>query len=746
MLTKNKKTIIKSWWARLAAADPGRTRLHQAARITISVFSSVMFMLWVTSLLNISFTPAILAGVVSLLSLLLVNDDTDKKKKITALLLVISSMVWLTVRTYLSSIPFMTDGLFLLVIFFAYYLQHYGFRYFGIFMIAFLSIYFSTLLNLQPPDLPGFIIGIFVGGGFSYLYHFIFFKNKPKRQLSRSMNSFHIQTNLTLDLVLDAIADPTPNRYRALLLKRDVKKLNEYAQVISGQLTTTDPGEVWPGIDAEQLRMYVFDAEMLIETLYPAVKRIKELHALEHNEVRKLLYKLVESVRDAEVLRSHDIVGNLKQTENVIEELKQQLIELRVSNHQNKDWLWLIRRIESIANHLVDSSIELGERRIANIEEKERLEDAEEIKKENASTEEKSKQPRAATIKALQAIVAGAAAIILGNFLSPAHQYWVLLSAFVVLLGTDTVGMTLQKAFQRSLGTIFGAVAGFGLAHLLAGQVILELIALFCCIFMAFYLLSISYAMMMFWMTMLIAIMYDFLLGGITEQILMARVFDTLAGAILGFLAAAIIYPKSTREKVANTAEDFLSKLSSYVADYLDSFAERNKHYDFTNQAFSIDEQMRKITEDARPLRNRPAILARSGIERWLTVLTAINYFAKHLLASTNRNNRSTIVKGSEKTLDLVKEVIKHNILTVLRLLKGETGLMMYNLNKEREFIEGLSENIISDDQEVKKFVNDLYYIWRINQSLLLLGKELGVSKNREAASFDSYKKSPQEH
>ena len=740
MLTKNKKTIIKSWWARLAAADPGRTRLHQAARITISVFSSVMFMLWVTSLLNISFTPAILAGVVSLLSLLLVNDDTDKKKKITALLLVISSMIWLTVRTYLSSIPFMTDGLFLLVIFFAYYLQHYGFRYFGIFMIAFLSIYFSTLLNLQPTDLPGFIIGIFVGGGFSYLYHFIFFTNKPKRQLSRSMNSFHIQTNLTLDLVLDAIADPTPNRYRALLLKRDVKKLNEYAQVISGQLTTTDPGEVWPGIDTEQLRMYVFDAEMLIETLYPAVKRMKELHALEHNEVRKLLYKLVESVRDAEVLRSHDIVGNLKQTENVIEELKHQLIELRVSNHQNKDWLWLIRRIESIANHLVDSSVELGERRIANIEEKERLEDAEEIKKENVSTEEKSKQPRAATIKALQAIVAGTAAIILGYFLSPAHQYWVLLSAFVVLLGTDTVGMTLQKAFQRSLGTIFGAVAGFGLAHILAGQVILELIALFCCIFMAFYLLSISYAMMMFWMTMLIAIMYDFLLGGITEQILMARVFDTLAGAIIGFLAAAIIYPKSTREKVANTADDFLTKLSSYVADYLDSFTEGNKHYDFTNQAFRIDEQMRKITEDARPLRNRPAILARSGIERWLTVLTAINYFAKHLLASTNRNNRSTIVKGSEKTLDLVKKIIKHNILTVLRLLKGEAGLMMYNLNKEREFIEGLSENILSDDQEVKKFVNDLYYVWRINQSLLLLGKELGVSKNKDAASYDSYK------
>ncbi|MGE6202282.1 FUSC family protein [Guptibacillus hwajinpoensis] len=734
MWTKNEKTIIQSWWSRLTATDPGRTRLHQAARITISVFSSVMTMLWLTTILGISFTPAILAGVVSLLSLLLVNDDTDKKKKITALLLVISSIIWLTLRTLLSSIPFVTDGLFLLVIFFAYYLQHYGFRYFGLFMIAFLSIYFSTLLKLQPSDLLGFILGIVVGGAYSYLYHFILFRNRPKRQLSRSMKSFHIQTNLTLDLVLDAIADPTPNRYRALLLKRDVRTLNEYAQVISSQLTTTDPGEVWSGIDAEQLRMYVFDAEMLIETLYPAVKRMKELHALEHNEVRKLLYKVVESIRDAEVLRSHDIVGNLKQTQTVIEELKNQLIQLRISNHQNKDWLWLIRRIESIANHLIESSNELGARRMANIEEKVRLDDPEEVKKENIQENEKSNQPRAATRKALQAIVAGAVAIFLGYFLSPTHQYWVLLSAFVVLLGTDTVGMTLQKAFQRSLGTIFGAVAGFGLAHLLEGRLVLELIALFCCIFMAFYLLSISYAMMMFWMTMLIAIMYDFILGGITEQILIARVFDTLAGAFIGFLAAAVIYPKTTREKVADTAEDFLNKLTEYVSDYLESFSHTEKNFNFTNQAFGIDEQMRKIVEDARPLRNRPAILARSGIERWLTVLTAINYFAKHLLASTNRNNRSTIIVGSEKTLFEVNEVIKHNVHTLLKLLKGESGLTMYSLNKEREHIEGLTENVEYEDVNLKKFVNDLYYIWRINQSLLILGKELGSIKNKEAS------------
>ncbi|MBN8208103.1 FUSC family protein [Bacillus sp. NTK071] len=735
MWTKKENRIIQSWVARLAAADPGRTRLRQAVRITVSVLSSVMTMLWLTSMMGVSFTPAILAGVVSLVSLLLVNDDTEKKKKITSGLLVISSIVALSISTLLGSISYVVDGLFLLVIFCAYYTQHYGFRYFAIFMVAFLSIYFSTLLKLQPSDLPGFIVGILVGGTYSYLYHFIVLRNQPNKQLRHSMRSFHIQTNLTLDLVLDVIGDPIPNNYRTLLLKRDVKRLNDYAQVISSQLTTTNPSNVWPGIDSEQLRLYVFDAEMLIETLYPAVKRLKELHALEHNEVRKLLYKVVQSIRDAEVLRSHDIIGNLKQTEKVIDELKDQLIQLRLTNHHNKDWLWLIRRIESIANHLVDSSNELGARRMANIEEEERLEDADKIKKENINEEEeKNPFPRLATKKALQALAAGAVAILFGDLLSPAHQYWVLLSAFVVLLGTDTVGMTLQKAFQRSLGTIFGAIAGFGLAQLLVGHVILELIALFCCIFLAFYFLSISYAMMMFWMTMLIAIMYDFILGGITEQILLARVFDTLAGAFIGFLAAALIYPRKTQEKVSDTAEDFLTKLSTYVSNYLESFEDPEKTADFTNQAFGIDEEMRRITEDARPLRNRPTIFARSGIERWLTVLTAINYFAKHLLASTNRNNHIRIIGGTEDTLKHVNRVIKHNIETLLSLLKGEPGLIMYHLNKEREQIEGLSEDLTDEDLEVKTFVNDLYYVWRINQSLLILGKELGSLKNREAS------------
>ncbi|WP_394174182.1 FUSC family protein [Guptibacillus hwajinpoensis] len=738
MWTKKENRLIQSWVARLAAADPGRTRLHQAVRITISVLSSVMTMLWLTAFMGVSFTPAILAGVVSLLSLLLVNDDTEKQKKITTGLLVISSIAALSLSTLLGSISYVVDALFLFVIFCAYYTQHYGFRYFAIFMVAFLSIYFSTLLNLQPQDLPVFIVGILAGGMYSYLYHFIVLRNQPTKQLRHSMRSFHIQTNLTLDLVLDVIGDPIPNRYRTLLLKRDVKRLNDYAQVISSQLTTTNPSKVWEGIDSEQLRLYIFDAEMLIETLYPAVKRLKELHALEHDEVRKLLYKVVESIRDAEVLRSHDIIGNLMQTEKVIDELKLQLIHLRMANHQNKDWLWLIRRIESIANHLVDSSNELSARRMANINEEEWLEDADEIKKDNIKEEEENSTfPRLATKKALQAIAAGAVAIMFGNLLSPAHQYWVLLSAFVVLLGTDTVGMTLQKAFQRSLGTIFGAIAGFGLAQLLAGQVVLELVALFCCIFLAFYFLSISYAMMMFWMTMLIAIMYDFILGGITEQIILARVFDTLAGAFIGFLAAALIYPRKTQEKVSNTVEDFLNKLSTFVSDYLESFVYPEKTADFTNQAFGIDEEMRRIEEDARPLRNRPAILARSGIERWLTVLTAINYFAKHLLASTNRSNHVRIIAGTDDTLKHINQVIKHNIGTLLRLLKGEQGLVMYHLNKEREQIEGLSEDLTDEDLDVKTFVNDLYYVWRINQSLLVLGKELGSLNNREASTSE---------
>ncbi|WP_270179160.1 FUSC family protein [Alkalihalobacillus sp. CinArs1] len=716
-----KKTMHRSLLhslIRVTPADPGRSRLHQALRITISVLSSSLTMLIFAFTLGASFPASILAGVVSLLTLFLVNDDTEKKQKFSTLILVVSSAVALTVSTSLSVIPFAIDFLFLIVIFLAYYLQQFGFRYFAMFTVAFLSTYFSTLLQLKIEDIGWYLLGIIIGGGYSYVYRFYLIKNRPKVELINSVRSFHTQTNMTLDLVLEAIANPTTNQSVPSQLRKDIKKINSYSQVISSSLNNTEPEEIWPGIDAEQLRFYIFDAEMLIQSLYYVVDRLKDLHVLQHTNIRVLLYKVVESIRDAEVLRTHDVVGNLKKTESVISELSSMIKAMQKNHEVDKDWLWLIRRIEAISNHLVESSRQLGKRRDVN------LESVKEVQADEVA-DNTSEDARLAKNKALQAIVAGSVAIVVGYFLSPTHQYWVLLSTFIVLLGTDTVGMTFQKATERSIGTIFGAIAGFGIALSLSGQPVFELITLFCCVFLAFYLMPISYGIMMFWMTTLIAIMYDFIMGGITSELIMSRVIDTLVGAAIGSLAAAIIYPRKTKEKVAVAATEFFVKLRTYVSDYLHSYTETNSHHQFINMAFELDEKYQNVLNDAKPLRNKVSIMQKSNIEQWITVVTAINYYAKHLLASSNRNRAILSVPELEEELKKTYHIINYNIEALSKGIHGNTKTVMYSLDSIRDKVEKLDAG--KDNKELKGRINDLYYVWKINESLLLLSKSFGM-------------------
>ncbi|MDA6162104.1 FUSC family protein, partial [Escherichia coli] len=77
--------------------------------------------------------------------------------------------------------------------------------------------------------------------------------------------------------------------------------------------------------------------------------------------------------------------------------------------------------------------------------------------------------------------------------LSPDQPYWVLLTAFIVLLGTESIGRIYTKGFQRSVGTIIGAVIGFTLARVVSGHSVLEITLIFAAVFFAFYLFEVSY-------------------------------------------------------------------------------------------------------------------------------------------------------------------------------------------------------------------------------------------------------------
>ncbi|WP_173104396.1 FUSC family protein [Bacillus sp. KH172YL63] len=713
------------WLGRFLASDPGRKRFQQAGKTTISLVSAVFTMVFLlNSVDHPSITPAIVSGMVGMLGIFVVMDDTTFKKKVTTPLVGLAAAAGITLGSALAQYSLLVNVLMVAAIFSAFYFSRYAIRYFSMGMTGFLSIYISSILQLDAAHLEWFYLGIAIGAAYAYLYNFILFKGSV-HMLRRGMRSFHIQSNLTFTILMKMIEDPDTSGKRRKVLDRNVRRLNEYARIVAGDINEHDVKKRWPGIEASQLRLYVFDTEMLIQTLTDSLKRLKDLDALEVMELRRLLVWVIRSLRDAEVLAQDYDPRSLEDAEKAIQALRLLLSEVLNQEGKPEGWVYLLRRIESIANHVLEAAITIQDSlKVTSYKEPLKVEDGEPAAEEAADAPEESKSLRPSTRKAIQAFVAGTLAIIVGELIAPAQPYWVLLTTFIIQIGTETVGRTYIKAIQRSIGTVVGAILGFGVANLVSGNGQLEVALLFVVLFMAFYFFTVSYTLMSLFITMLIAFMYDLLLGGISVQLMSARVVDTIAGAVIALTVSAFVFPKKTKDKVADSFDDFLTELKSYVSAYIETFTLREQK-SLTDQAFDLDQKLQIIRDEAQSILQRPGSLTRPGIGRWITVVTAINYYAKHLLASSHRKVPAKVSEELRLTFSETDDKIDHNIETLRQLLKGNEGKqVMWSLSGERETIETLAPSWRKSQVDL---IHHFYYVWKINQSIVALGEELGA-------------------
>lgn len=741
------------WLGRILASDPGKIRLLKAGRATISLIASVFSTLLILRTAGLAlFTPAIVSGLVGMLGIMVVMDDTLSKKKLTTLLLGISAMIGITLGSVLAGNSFYIDVLLILSIFGSFYLTRFGVRYFSLFIIAFITVYFSSVLKLTADQLPWFFMGIWIGVVYAFLFNFLLFQATAKN-LKRSLHSFHIQSNLTFNLLIKGLQENGLSDKERENLRKHVLKLREYAIIVSGYIKDEDVQVLWPGLKSAELRLYVFDTGMLIETLADSIQRLKNAEALEIDELRRLLVWVMEALRDAEVLANHYQNRNLEEAELAVQALRLLIIDLFNRKEKPEGWLFLIRRIESIANYVIEGAMTIQQslhtKKNLVIENKlnldsdeademnklsdhvyekidEEIDHVEDIDSEDNDDDKKDQGLKPSTKKAYQALVAGVLSIIVGQLISPIQPYWVLLTAYIVLLGTESIGRIYTKGVRRSVGTVAGAVIGFVMAKILSGQSELEVIMIFVVVFLAFYFIETSYTLMSLFITMLIAFMYDLLLGGITFSLMSARVLDTIAGAAIAFGVSMVIFPKKTKTKVSETVNDYLEDLKPYVTEYVRSFREEVNVKELSESGINLDKKLKIIMDEAESLLHRPGSPSDTTITRWITVMSAINYYAKHLVASSYRKG----FDYPEELIDSFKQIeekLELNIELIISLLKGdENDGTVYGLEKEREQIERLAPTRKQSQQDL---IHHLYYVWRINKTLVELGMELDAGK-----------------
>ena len=155
-------------------------------------------------------------------------------------------------------------------------------------------------------------------------------------------------------------------------------------------------------------------------------------------------------------------------------------------------------------------------------------------------------------------------AIVVGETVSPSHWYWAAIAAFVIFAGTNSWAETLDKGWQRLLGTVLGVPSGVLVATLVSGNNVASLVMIFVCLFCAFYFMKVTYSLMTFWISTMLALMYG-LLGEFTYGLLLLRIEETAVGAVIGIAAAVLVLPINTRAKIRGDAHTFFLTLSDLV-------------------------------------------------------------------------------------------------------------------------------------------------------------------------------------
>jgi len=173
-------------------------------------------------------------------------------------------------------------------------------------------------------------------------------------------------------------------------------------------------------------------------------------------------------------------------------------------------------------------------------------------------------RPSPTTRLAIQAAATSVLAMTFGTLVPPHLFFWAVLTAFLVFTGTASAAEARRRAWGRAVGTTIGVALAFALVALVHGRPVVEGALAVVSFFLSMYTFRVSYAAFTFFITALVAMMYE-LVGRPPQPLLFARLVETIVGSLCGTVAATLVLPLRTRDVVAATAKDYVEKLAAAV-------------------------------------------------------------------------------------------------------------------------------------------------------------------------------------
>lgn len=628
----------------LAVSDPGRLRLRAATATTITVILAMVVLLPGSNLIGQPLTVALLGTVVAMQSSAAVKDRDQHSRVITTLLLVFPALAAVSMSAVLSQFGKVADVGFIAVLFAAVWVRRYGPRGTALGMVAFICYFFALFLRAQPGQIPILAVSIVAGVGISLLVRTVILPDRPGLELTRLVRALRAAS-------IDVLEVASNRGDRNLdLLRKKLDRLGSTALMIDDWLDRNDAAQLL-NVTNDDLSVRIFDAQIATEQLVSA------LWALDPDK---------------------SWPNSLGQATTALGSCLQ--------NNPSDDQLRAARRLAAAAADKSDPSTPAGIATTVAMRAVQAhiaihhithnaLRTESEPRKKPDEDEETDTGWNPSTKAAIQVAVATSAATILGELISPDRWYWAVLTAFLVFTGASTRGEILSRAGHRVVGTIAGVLAGVLLSALVGNNQPLQLLLLVVCVFFAFYLVTVAYALLSFFVTVMLAMLYG-LLGTFSIEVLELRIYETAAGGIVGIAAAYFIFSTGTRSTLTSKIDNYLDRMTAIVDTAIGAVVQPGHETDLVADIRKLDNALKDLVTAGKPLEMGPTTRTRRGAKRLLRIMTVSNRSSHALARAGVSASRGEPDSGpsqeTARALRQAADVTKETIADVKRALAGE--------------------------------------------------------------------------
>ncbi|AWB88959.1 FUSC family protein [Salinibacterium hongtaonis] len=740
--------------SRATLIDPGYSRLISALRALMSAALAVAILAVGLPAFGLEPMPAaVFGGVIAMFTGGASGGGAHGIKRLASLITVIPIVLALALNGLFASDPVVSTIVVAVLAFVGVGAALLGPRFAALGQLLFISYYFTLLLHLQASELVPFSIAALTGVLSSVLIQMIPNRGAHARLVRGGVAAFERRLVRSLDPLIDTVSAARWDPDLVRRTRNEMKQTHHTAAFLAGQLTGDDPDIGLTHEQANALRIRLHDAELGLVNLGEAARHATgagiPITVRAHLAgVLQTLQKHIRSYPDrpAWVRISTDLGSSPKEDRKTAEaEAVQAIAQALPPRETVERWPQPARRVVAAALELQRASDALYWARVddlvynpANDEGEELSDDGSQITETTnpATTSGAADAPGAHSVtqsgargtvaagpaqadtapiwrRAIQAGLSTGIALFLGSFVSSTHQFWAAMPAYQAIGGSD--GETFVKGTQKIVGTIAGATVGFGIAILAGPNPAILLPVLAVCVFGTVFFRSASSPLTTFWQTMMFAQLYEFM-GRLSTEAIGVRILETVIGAVVALVIAALVLPTRTRTKYATQAEKLAQTIESITTETLDMWKHATsltaEDVDRLSKIeIRMTEQLRDLQVTATPLRHGLGKFDPGSIDTQLTGFWELLYYTRQFVASAEQG-RTAKAKLTVEQWEKLEKATRDNFAALLSVFRGQSvGPADADI--------GLDD--LGDDAEPREAEAALRALARANQTVALM-------------------------